>query len=178
MPYPQSPINGQQANINGITYTYSTSLTAWTVSTSVSNSFVSISVSGNITGGNLLNSGLISAAGNITGGNILTANIIGTVGENVTFTANILPAANVTYDLGTANMRWRDLYLSGNTIQLGSATLAASGTQIVTGAFVNEKTISSNVQIESGTNSLLVGPVTLANATSISVASDSTLNIM
>jgi len=67
MPYPQSPINGQQANINGITYTYSTSLTAWTVSTSVSNSFVSISVSGNITGGNLLNSGLISATGNITG---------------------------------------------------------------------------------------------------------------
>ena len=163
--------------------TVSSAGTANVLTVSNTGAFVSgvVSATGNVAGNNFIGNVLattVSAAGNITGGNILTANIIGTVGANVTFTANILPAANVTYDLGTANMRWRDLYLSGNTIQLGSATLAASGTQIVTGAFVNEKTISSNVQIEAGTNSLLVGPVTLANATSISVASDSTLNIM
>jgi hypothetical protein len=34
---------------------------------------------------------------------------------------NILPSANITYDLGTANLRWRDLYLAGNTIDLGGA---------------------------------------------------------
>jgi len=50
MAFPTSPTNGQQANINGITYTYSNTLPAWTVSTSVSNTFVSINVSGNITG--------------------------------------------------------------------------------------------------------------------------------
>lgn len=36
---------------------------------------------------------------------------------------NIVPAANVTYDLGTSSLRWRDLYLSGNTINLGGATI-------------------------------------------------------
>ena len=44
--------------------------------------------------------------------------------------ANILPAADVTYDLGSATYRWRDIYLSGNTINLGGATIktdAASG---------------------------------------------------
>jgi hypothetical protein len=38
-------------------------------------------------------------------------------------TQSIIPAANVTYDLGTDSLRWRDLYLSGNTINLGGATI-------------------------------------------------------
>jgi len=38
---------------------------------------------------------------------------------------SITPAANVTYDLGTANLRWRDIYLSGNTIDLGGAQIKA-----------------------------------------------------
>jgi hypothetical protein len=67
MAFPTSPTNGQQANINGITYTYSNTVTAWTVSTSVSNSFVSISVTGNVNSGNLLATGLASVTGNITG---------------------------------------------------------------------------------------------------------------
>ena len=37
--------------------------------------------------------------------------------------SNILPAANVTYDLGSTTHRWRDIYLSGNTINLGGATI-------------------------------------------------------
>ena len=67
MSFPISPTNGQQASINGITYTYSSALTAWTVSTSVSNSFVSISVAGNVNSGNLLATGTASVTGNITG---------------------------------------------------------------------------------------------------------------
>ena len=52
------------------------------------------------------------------------------VGANVTVTGNILPSANITYDLGSNTQRWRDLYLSGSTINLGGATIktdAASG---------------------------------------------------
>lgn len=67
MAFPTSPTNGQQANINGITYTYSSALTAWTVSTSVSNSFVSISVTGNVNSGNLLATGIASVTGNVSG---------------------------------------------------------------------------------------------------------------
>ncbi|NDB65704.1 MAG: hypothetical protein EB168_08565, partial [Euryarchaeota archaeon] len=36
---------------------------------------------------------------------------------------NIIPAADSTYDLGDSNTKWRDLWLSGNTIHLGSQAL-------------------------------------------------------
>lgn len=36
---------------------------------------------------------------------------------------SIIPAANATYDLGSAGMAWKDLYLSGSSIKLGSITL-------------------------------------------------------
>jgi hypothetical protein len=38
----------------------------------------------------------------------------------------IVPAANVTYDLGTSLMRWKDLYLSGSSIILGNTTITDS----------------------------------------------------
>jgi hypothetical protein len=41
---------------------------------------------------------------------------------------NVLPAANVTYDLGSASMRWKDLYLSGNTLYLGNTVISTSTT--------------------------------------------------
>ena len=45
--------------------------------------------------------------------------------------ANLIPAADVTYDLGNVSYRWRDLYLSGNTINLGNATISSSNTAVV-----------------------------------------------
>ena len=44
--------------------------------------------------------------------------------------SNVSPSANVTYDLGSPDYRWRDLWLSGNTINLGSASLSAVGNTI------------------------------------------------
>jgi len=43
---------------------------------------------------------------------------------NITATGYIIPSANVTYDLGTPTLRWRTLYLSGNTIDLGGTSLS------------------------------------------------------
>ena len=40
--------------------------------------------------------------------------------------SNLIPSANVTYDLGTSEKRWRDLYLSGTTINLGTTTISAN----------------------------------------------------
>lgn len=45
--------------------------------------------------------------------------------------SSIVPAANVTYDLGTASLRWRDLYLSGNSLILGGAAITSSGNSVV-----------------------------------------------
>lgn len=50
---------------------------------------------------------------------------------NGTFTGNILPSANVTYNLGSPTQRWQDLYLSNNTIFLGESSISASTGNIV-----------------------------------------------
>jgi len=49
-------------------------------------------------------------------------------------TTNIVPQANLTYDLGTSTKRWKDLYLSGTTIYLGGTQIksSANGTVIFT----------------------------------------------
>ena len=44
--------------------------------------------------------------------------------------ASLLPTTDVTYDLGSASYRWKDLYLSGSSIKLGSATITATGTAV------------------------------------------------
>lgn len=41
---------------------------------------------------------------------------------------SIIPDTDVTYDLGTSAKRWKDLYLSGSTINLGGATLTSDAT--------------------------------------------------
>ena len=61
---------------------------------------------------------LQSTVANITGANLET------------ITGNLSPSANVTYDLGTPDRRWRDLYLSGNTINLGGASISADNNNI------------------------------------------------
>lgn len=43
---------------------------------------------------------------------------------------NIIPDADVAYDLGTANYRFRDIYLSGSSIYLGDAVITSIGTAI------------------------------------------------
>jgi hypothetical protein len=45
---------------------------------------------------------------------------------------DLLPEANSTYSLGSANFRWKDLYLSGDTINLGSSTISGDGTGTIT----------------------------------------------
>jgi len=38
---------------------------------------------------------------------------------------HIVPSANITYDLGSPTLRWRDLYLSGTTIDIGGKEISA-----------------------------------------------------
>ena len=43
-------------------------------------------------------------------------------------TSSIIPLNNNAIDLGTSSKRWRDLYLSGNTLNIGGATISSDGT--------------------------------------------------
>lgn len=47
---------------------------------------------------------------------------------SINATGNLLPAANVTYDIGSSSKSWRDLYLSGNSIYLGNLIIQDAGT--------------------------------------------------
>jgi hypothetical protein len=49
-----------------------------------------------------------------------------TIGGTTTIGGSILPDADIAYDLGSENFRFRDLYLSGSSIVLGGITLSAS----------------------------------------------------
>ena len=148
MAFPTSPTNGQQANINGITYTYSSALTAWTVSTSVSNSFVSISVSGNVNSGNVLATGVISATGNITGGNILGgANVNATThtGTTVSVSANVTGGNLLTSGLisATGNISANNATFTSN-LGIGTTSSAAGISLDVLGGEIKAGRIDSN----------------------------------
>ena len=69
---------------------------------------------------------------------------------------HIVPLESTTYDLGSSSKRWRDIYLSGNTIDLAGATISSDGSGTVS--------ISADgVTLPSGSK---VGTTTIAKASS------------
>lgn len=61
---------------------------------------------------------------------ILVDSLTGTFNLDGTVSSHIVPNNNEQYDLGSAANRFRDLYLSGSSIKLGSATITAIGTGV------------------------------------------------
>jgi hypothetical protein len=61
------------------------------------------------------------------------------ISNNVTTTLQtqaIIPAADVTYDLGSSTRRFKTLWISGSTINLGAASLTATGSSLAVGGEV------------------------------------------
>lgn len=74
----------------------------------------------------------VTATGNTTTIQVQSA----AVGNNISTTLqtqHIIPASNNTFDLGSTTKRFRDLYLQGSTIKLGSATISANSLGTFTG---------------------------------------------
>lgn len=46
------------------------------------------------------------------------------INKGMDITGHLIPTTDVTYDLGTSSLRWKDLYLSGNTIDLNGTKLS------------------------------------------------------
>jgi hypothetical protein len=112
----------------------------------------SISLSGNITGGNLVTSGLVTATGNITGGNLVTSGL-------VTATGNIT-GGNLSGTLVSGTLRTA---AQPNVTSLGTLTsLSISGNAIVgDNLFVNGNLVYINVdtlQVEDPIINLGGGP--------------------
>jgi hypothetical protein len=61
--------------------------------------------------------------------------------NNISMNGNIVPSANITYDLGSTTLRWKDLFLSGNTIDLGGATIKTDTSGAI--ALIPQPTVSN-----------------------------------
>jgi hypothetical protein len=82
---------------------------------------------------------------------------------NLNVTGSIIPGTDDTYDLGTANLRWRNGYFGGNTIYVGGATIGVNAngfivlTNEVGGTFTVEGTTASGTnEIENGNSNVIV----------------------
>jgi filamentous hemagglutinin len=99
-------------------------------------------INGNIVGGNLLTTGVVSAAGNITGGNIATAGFVTATGE-ITSAANIIGANfNTSGKISaTGNVQ------GGNIVTVGNVTggnLLTDGAVSATGNIVGNNVSAAN----------------------------------
>ena len=82
-------------------------------------------------------------------------------GANIDLTAvssNIIPSANITYDIGNTSNRFRDIYLANSTIYLGDAEISANGSNVVIASAVIASATVGNMNNDStGYMSLPVG---------------------
>ena len=78
------------------------------------------------------NSNAALVIGNTLSANITTSSLT-TVGNSVTLnvSGNLLPVANVTYDIGSASQAWKDLYLSNSTIYFGASPLSGNANGLI-----------------------------------------------
>jgi hypothetical protein len=79
--------------------------------------------------------------------------------DYVAITGNVLPAANVLYNLGSPTNQWNELFISGNSIYIGDVILKANAGNLkvrnfddtadagVEGTFISTSTTSGNLQI-------------------------------
>ena len=86
-----------------------TFVTAFTSNTGANNGNILVSSYTNLATGALSVTGTGSFTGNLT-------------------TGHILPSANITYDIGSPTLRFRTLYISGNTIDMGGAQITTDTT--------------------------------------------------
>jgi hypothetical protein len=74
--------------------------------------------------GNLVQANFINVVSNIQTSNINVANFV---------TSNLNPGTDLTFSLGNANYRWKDLYISDSTIYLGTQNISANTTAVIVG---------------------------------------------
>jgi len=126
--------SGQFLSTNGSgTLSWASGGSQSTIANGTSN--VSITTNGNVTTSVAGNANILTVTG--TGANVAgTFNATGNATlNNLSVTgvvsSNLIPASNGTQSLGNATNLWSNLYLSGNTIYLGNATISANATTIV-----------------------------------------------
>ena len=160
--------NANYANFAGEAFSVNASNIVGTVNlanfATTANAVAGANVSGEVANATYaLSSNVANTAGTVTTNaqpNITSVGIL----TGLTVAGNILPNANVTYNLGSPTHRWKDLYVSGNTIDLNGSTISsnangitltnpAGGTFTVIGAGA-----SNTASIVNGNSSIVIQP--------------------
>lgn len=98
----------------------------------------------------------------------LTVTGITTLGS-VTIGGNILPDTTLAYDLGSDTNRFRDLYLSGSTINLAGNTLSSPATDLLYNG--------DQVVTKTGEDITLTGDLTVRNIDASGIVSSTSLDV-
>lgn len=148
-----------QANVGGTTFTVAQALGATGVF-AVSNAMTvgtTASVTGNITGGNIVTAGLVTATGNVRGGNVVSAAAVSGVsivasgnvdGGNIQTSGLVSATGNITSAANVAGQ-----FFIGNGSQLTGLSLGVSVTKFVNG------TTEGNIGATNGNINFNVGGV-------------------
>jgi hypothetical protein len=144
-------------------FTFSTSNNTLTVTNIIANGAGLTNLTGaNVNGAvNLAN--FSTTAGTVTTNAQPNITSVGTL-TGLTVSGDILPGANVTYNLGSPTSRWKDLYISGNTINLNGSTISSNATDItltnpIGGTFTVVGTGSSNTaSLVNGNSGIIIQP--------------------
>ena len=106
-----------------------------------------ISLTGNVTGGNVISTGLVTAVGNITGGNIRTGGIVSATGNitggniaggQLSLSGNVISVLNVTGNINGGNIKSPGI--------MSAAGNVTGGNVITNGALVTPgSTVNSNI---------------------------------
>ena len=62
---------------------------------------------------------------------------------------SIIPSQNEAFDIGSSSRRWKDIFLSGDTIDLAGSTISADGTGTIS-ISAGGVTLPNNSQVDSG----------------------------
>jgi len=152
MAFPTSPVDGQKASVNGITYIYNSAIPAWTVNSTFLESFSgNLLIANNISTANSITAdelsvGPISATdvtvtGNVSGGNLTTAGDVTTA--TVTASTTITATGNVSGGNLTTGGNVEANFFFGNASQLTG--IAISSTELVDSQRLDIRNSSGNI---------------------------------
>lgn len=156
-----------------------------TVTVIASNQFVS--VSGNVTGGNVFTTGNVSATGTIQSGNVIYTNVDGlasqvltTYGNGVTYWSNVSSGGSGNI-ISNGNSNVAIPSLNGNVQvavdSVANSVVIGSGSLFVQGPISTPKVINTLALVPNAVNSVMISPLTISAAGNIFVPTDSTLTI-
>jgi hypothetical protein len=145
MPFPVSPVNGQQATVNGVIYTYVSAIPAWSVTT---NAGANVSAN-NISAVAAITAASVSVTGTITGTLATAAQTnITSVGTLSALTVTATIAGNVNGSAATFTSTSQNSQF--NSIGVGTAASTTAGeiraTNNITAFYSSDQRLKTNIK--------------------------------